>query len=149
MQRLEELSSLVGIHADWLAWVGGVSLATVLISAIAVPVLIRQMPPDYFMEDSAGSEWLRRQHRVLRVTFLFFKNLFGALLVVGGLIMFVTPGQGILTLGAGILLLNFPGKRRFEIWLVTREPVKRAIDWIRRRAGRPPLLLPGDQSKIG
>ncbi len=149
MQRLEELSSLVGIHADWLAWVGGVSLATVLISAIAVPILIRQMPPDYFMEDSAGSEWLRRQHRVLRVTFLFFKNLFGALLVVGGLIMFVTPGQGILTLGAGILLLNFPGKRRFEIWLVTREPVKRAIDWIRRRAGRPPLLLPGDQSKIG
>jgi hypothetical protein len=78
-----------------------------------------------------------------------FKNLFGAVLVVGGLIMFITPGQGILTLVAGILLLNFPGKRRFEVWLVGRKPVHRAIDWIRRRAGRPPILLPADQSKIG
>jgi len=149
MDWLTELWTRLREHEDWLAWIGFASLATVIISAIAVPILIRRMPSDYFLEDSAGSEWMRRQHPVLRVTFLILKNLFGAVLVVGGLIMFLTPGQGILTLVAGILLLNFPGKRRFEVWLMSRKPVNRAVDWIRRRAGRPPILLPSDQSKIG
>ena len=149
MDWLSELLNRLREHEDWLAWVGAASVATVIVSAIAVPVMIRRMPADYFLEDSAGSAWMRRQHPVLRLVLLILKNLFGALLVIGGLIMFVTPGQGILTLAAGILLLNFPGKRRFEIWLVSRKPVNRAIDWIRRRADRPPLLLPSDQSKIG
>jgi hypothetical protein len=149
MDWLTELWTRLREHEGWLAWIGFASLATVIISAVAVPILIRRMPADYFLEDSAGSEWMRRQHPVLRVTLLILKNVFGAILVVGGLIMFLTPGQGILTLVAGILLLNFPGKRRFEIWLVSRKPVNRAIDWIRRRGGRPPILLPSDQSKIG
>jgi hypothetical protein len=149
MDWLTEFWTRLREHEHWLAWIGFASLATVIISAVAVPILIRRMPADYFLEDSAGSEWMRRQHPVLRVTLLVLKNLFGTILVIGGLIMFVTPGQGILTLVAGILLLNFPGKRRFEVWLVSRKPVHRAIDWIRRRAGRPPILLPSDQSKIG
>ncbi|MDH4409853.1 MAG: PGPGW domain-containing protein [Verrucomicrobiales bacterium] len=149
MDRLNELWTRLREHEDWLAWIGFASLATVIISAFAVPILIRSMPADYFLEDSAGSEWMRRRHPALRLVLVLFKNLFGAVLVVGGLIMFITPGQGILTLVAGILLLNFPGKRRFEVWLVGRKPVYRAIDWIRRRAGRPPILLPADQSKIG
>lgn len=149
MDWLDELWTRLREHEEWLAWIGFASLATVIVSAIAVPILIRRMPADYFLEDSAGSEWMRRQHPALRVTLLILKNVFGAILVVGGLIMFVTPGQGILTLVAGILLLNFPGKRRFEIWLVSRKPVHGAIDWIRRRADRPPILLPSDQSKIG
>lgn len=149
MDWLDELWTRLREHEEWLAWIGFASLATVIVSAIAVPILIRRMPADYFLEDSAGSEWMRRQHPAWRVTLLILKNVFGAILVVGGLIMFVTPGQGILTLVAGILLLNFPGKRRFEIWLVSRKPVHGAIDWIRRRADRPPILLPSDQSKIG
>ncbi len=51
---------------------------------------------------------MRRQHPVFRVIILVFKNFLGGVLVIGGLIMFLTPGQGILTLVIGILLLNFP-----------------------------------------
>ena len=149
MDWFREQWSRIGGNEEWLAWIGAISLATVVVSAVAVPMLIRRMPPDYFLEDSAGSEWMRRQHPALRLVLLILKNLFGGILVIGGLIMFITPGQGILTLLAGILLLNFPGKRRFEIWLVRRKPVHRAIDWIRRRAERPPLVLPEDQSNMG
>jgi hypothetical protein len=39
-------------------------------------------------------------------------------------------------------LIDFPGKFRFERWLVAREPVRQSINWLRNRAGRPPLELP-------
>ncbi len=142
MDWLQEQWSRLDGRGELLWWLGAASFATVVVSAFAVPFLIRRMPHDYFLEHSAGADWMRRQHPVLRWVLLFLKNALGAVLVVGGLIMFLTPGQGILTLVVGLLLINFPGKRRFEIWLVKRQPVHRAIDWMRRRAGRPPLELP-------
>lgn len=142
MDWLPEQWSRLREHEEWFAWIGTASLATVVASALLVPAMVRRIPHDYFLEDSAGSDWMRRRHPVIRVVLLVLKNCLGALLVIGGLIMFVTPGQGILTLVVGVLLLNFPGKRRFEIWLVKRKPVHRAIDWMRRRAGRRPLELP-------
>lgn len=135
LERLRE-------HEHWLWWIGAASLATIIVSAFAVPVLIRRMPHDYFLEDSEGSAWMRRQHPAMRIALLVLKNLLGLVIAVGGFIMFFTPGQGLITLVVGILLMNFPGKRRFELWLVRRKPVHRAIDWMRRRAGKPPLTLP-------
>ena len=65
-------------------------------------------------------------------------------LVLAGLIMLVVPGQGLLTLAVGLVLVDFPGKYRLERWLVTRPPVWRAINWLRKRAGREPLERPGE-----
>jgi hypothetical protein len=56
-----------------------------------------------------------------------------------GLAMLVLPGQGILTILIGVMLLDFPGKRRWELWLIRRRGVRHSIDWIRQRAARPPL----------
>ncbi len=50
--------------------------------------------------------------------------------------MLVTPGQGLLTLLIGLLLLNFPGKYRLERWLVRRPGVLRTLNWVRRRRGQ-------------
>ncbi|HQW30346.1 MAG: hypothetical protein KA152_17645 [Verrucomicrobiales bacterium] len=124
------------------AWIGGLSLLTVIVSFITVPMIIRRIPHDYFLETSEAAERIRQQHPVMRISFLILKNLLGAILVTGGLIMFVTPGQGILTLLIGLLLLNFPGKRRLEIRLIRMKPLKRAVDWIRHKAGHRPIVLP-------
>jgi len=51
------------------------------------------------------------------------------------------PGQGILTILIGVMLLNFPGKRRLERWLVSRPRVLPVINGLRARFGKPPLLL--------
>ena len=45
----------------------------------------------------------------------------------------------------GLVLLDFPGKYKLERWLVTRRPVRRSIAWLRRRAGREPLVLEGER----
>ena len=77
------------------AWIGGLSLLTVIVSFITVPMIIRRI-----------------------------------------------PRQVILTLLIGLLLLNFPGKKRLEIRLIRMKPLKRAVDWIRHKAGHRPIVLP-------
>ncbi len=129
-------------HDTVFYWVGAISLATVIVSFVAVPIVIRRMPYDYFLEDSAGAEEIREDHPVLRILFLIFKNLIGGILAIGGLIMFLTPGQGVLTLLIGLLLMDFPGKRGLEIRLMRLKPVKKAVDWIRSKGEKPPLVLP-------
>jgi hypothetical protein len=42
----------------------------------------------------------------------------------------------------GISLVDSPGKRRLELMIVRQRSAKQAIDWIRTRAGQPPLLTP-------
>jgi hypothetical protein len=142
MDWLLEQWRWVKAHDELFVWVGGASLLTLAVSSIAVPMVIRRMPYDYFLETSEGAEAIREQHPALRLIFLILKNGLGLLLMIGGILMFFTPGQGILTLLIGILLLNFPGKRRLEIRLIRIKPLKRAVDWIRRRAGQRPLELP-------
>lgn len=129
-------------HEELFVWIGSLSVVTLLVSFIAVPMVVRRMPHDYFLETSEGAEALRRQHPALRLMFLILKNVLGFFLLIGGLLMLVTPGQGILTLVIGLFLIDFPGKRRLEIRLVRWKPLRRAVDWIRRRAGRRPLELP-------
>ena len=52
-----------------------------------------------------------------------------------------TAALSILTILVGMMLLNFPGKYQFERWLVTRRPVARSINWLRRRANKGPLQI--------
>jgi hypothetical protein len=69
------------------------------------------------------------------------KNLLGYVLVFAGLLMLFLPGQGVVTILIGITLVDFPGKYRFERWVVSQGPVLRSINRLRKRAGRPPLFL--------
>ena len=69
------------------------------------------------------------------------KNLFGVILLLGGMAMLVLPGQGILTILIGLSLLDFPGKRALERRIVGRPLVLQAINRIRRKFNKSPLLV--------
>jgi hypothetical protein len=75
---------------------------------------------------------------------LGLKNAVGSVLVIAGILMLVLPGQGILTLFVGLTLVDFPGKRRLELWLIRKRPVLHAVGWIRSKSGRPALRLPNE-----
>jgi hypothetical protein len=51
------------------------------------------------------------------------------------------PGQGVLTILLGIMLLDFPGKRALETRIVGRPRVNGAVNALRARFGKPPLIL--------
>lgn len=126
----------------WVAWVFGVSVFTLVISALLVPVLVRRMPADYFLEHRPITETIQARHPVGTVLIKVFKSFLGALLVVAGLIMLIMPGQGILTILVGLILMDFPGKKSIELRLIRLPPLWKAVQWIRHRAGRDDLQLP-------
>ena len=127
----------------WLAgWVFLASILMFLGSLIVIPVLVTRMRSDYFISREPPAESRMGQHPAARVAFLAAKNLLGLILLLAGIAMLALPGQGILTILVGITLLNFPGKRRLELRIVRQRRVLRAINWMRARAKRPPLILP-------
>lgn len=65
----------------------------------------------------------------------------GLLLLLAGVIMLVTPGQGVITVLIGLILMDFPGKYGLERKLVTQPAVLRSINWLRAKADQPPLVL--------
>jgi hypothetical protein len=54
------------------------------------------------------------------------------------------PGQGLLTVMIGLMLLDFPGRRRLEKSLARRRSILTAMNRTRARFGHPPLLPPPD-----
>jgi len=129
------------IQATSLWWIGLVSVCTFFASLIIVPWLIVRMPPEYFVNPDHPTRAAAIRHPALRVLYLVAKNLLGAVLVASGILMLVLPGQGLLTILVGAVLLNYPGKFKVERWIVTRPHIWRLVNRLRRYAGQAPLSL--------
>jgi hypothetical protein len=117
-------------------------LVTFAISLAIVSIIMVKLPADYFQVARPRKLWSDR-HPVVRLLGIVAKNLLGLLLVALGILMSIpgVPGQGILTILLGIMLLDFPGKRSLEHKLVSRPQVGRTINKLRQRFGKPGLVL--------
>ena len=119
-----------------------VSIVAFVASLVAVPWVLARLPADYFVAEKREPTLLQNAHPILRVLFLVLKNAIGATFLVGGIAMLVLPGQGILTILLGVSLLDFPGKYALQRRLFRRRPVHRGVNWIRRRTGKAPMVVP-------
>ncbi|MBP7529138.1 MAG: hypothetical protein KA801_14515 [Syntrophorhabdaceae bacterium] len=130
-------------HEAIFAWLTAASIVVFVASLILVPFFIVRIPSDYFARGKGHRKLWADQHPVVRGVLMVAKNLLGCIFIVAGIFMLVLPGQGLLTILIGIMFLNFRGKYELERWIVSRRPVLRSINWIRRHAGRAPLVLEG------
>ena len=119
-------------------WVLGITLVVFLGSIVLVSILLVKLPANYFLESRERGMWVE-QHPVIRWTLRIVKNLIGLVLLVVGVVFLFTPGQGVITILFGLILIDYPGKRRLERWLVSRPGVSRFIN--RLRARLPPKAL--------
>lgn len=133
-------------HPGLMSALGIASILMVALGLVLAPVLVARLPADYFIREGTRASERRDRHPVVHLLLRVLKNLLGGVLVVAGIAMLVLPGQGILTILVGLFLIDGPGKRRLELWLMRRPPVRRTIAWLRRRAGQPPLLLPDEHT---
>lgn len=109
-------------------------------SIVIVPWLVIRMPPDYLVrEPPMRTEW-GHHHPAIRLALKVIKNLLAYCIIAAGVLMLFLPGQGVLTIIAGLLLADFPGKDRLIRWTITRPAVLRSVNWLRVRAHREPLL---------
>jgi hypothetical protein len=125
-----------------LLWASGLSLLGLVATAAGVPWVVARLPHDYFNQAHRAVWRLRAEEPWYALLLGGVKNLVGALLVLLGVVMLVTPGQGLLTLLVGLLLMNFPGKYQLERWLVRRPGVLKALNWLRARRDQPPFDPP-------
>lgn len=146
---MEEFINTYPHLADVVAWIErydvalwwcAVGSAVIAVAMLALtPWLVSLIPDDYFATKERPPIVGRSRHPVLRWSLRIGKNSLGLALIVIGLFLTLMPGQGMITALGGLLLLDFPGKRRLEMWVIRRRGLLHAINWFRARRGRPPL----------
>jgi hypothetical protein len=129
---------------QWALLSAGLFLVTFTVSLAVTAWVVVKLPATYFRDDHhpAAFTWADR-HPALRWTLRVAKNLLGLFLVILGIVLSLPgmPGQGILTILIGLMLLDFPGRRRLEQKLVRRPSIRNGIDRLRLRFGQKPLVL--------
>ncbi len=112
------------------------------VSLLAIGIVMVRIPENYFSSHYErdflpDSPWLVRWGAVIA------KNVFGVFLIVLGIILSLpgVPGQGILTILLGLIMLDIPGKRPLETTIIKRKAVLASINKLRARYRRPPLVV--------
>ncbi|MBI4548467.1 MAG: hypothetical protein HY707_10825 [Ignavibacteriae bacterium] len=143
---IEWMKEFLDVAIQWVSnnagWILIVSLVMLVVSVLAIRLVIIKLPSDYFLDQKPCSE--RKLHPTLSVLLLVLRNIIGFIFVLVGLILSLpgVVGQGILTLLLGLSIMDFPGKRKLELKIISRRIVFHTINSLRAKASKPPLLLP-------
>ena len=134
-------------------FIGGMSWRSVLIGALIfvagfvinlaiVSIILVKIPADHFSKTQRNKLWSDR-HATIRILGIIGKNILGVLLVALGIVLSLpgVPGQGLLTVLLGIMLLDFPGRSKLEQKLLSRPSIINSINRLRQRFDKPPLQL--------
>lgn len=121
-----------------------VSVTSFLVTLIAVPIILVRIPEDYFFYPDRHRVAWNNRHPLLRIPLFVIKNLLGVFFMMVGILMLVLPGQGILTIIIGLVLMEFPGKYHVERWVICRPSVMEFVNWMRIKAGKSKLVAPPD-----
>jgi hypothetical protein len=124
----------------WIAITIGVGSFVVSI-AVTIAVVVR-LPADYFVVEERPLPFAGHA-RPFRWAARVGMNLLGVLLVLVGIVLSLpgVPGQGLLTILFGVMLLDLPGKRALERKIVRRPAIHGSINRLRSRYGRPPIIV--------
>lgn len=120
----------------------GLFLATFTGSLALTAWMLVRLPADYFHSSHSREFWTDKPAAV-RWAGLIGKNIAGLLLVILGVIMSLpgVPGQGLLTILLGVVLLDIPGKRPLESRLLRIPVVLNAVNSLRARYGKPAMII--------
>lgn len=121
---------------------GGLFLVSLAFSFIVLAVVMVKIPENYFSSHYQQS-FMPNSPFLVRWGVVIAKNLLGVFLVILGIILSLpgVPGQGLLTILLGLIMLDIPGKRPLEARIIKRPTILSAINNLRGRFNKPPLVL--------
>jgi len=117
-------------------------LGTFVANIALVSFILVKIPADYFKKTHKTQFWVG-PNPALHAARMIGKNILGIFLVVLGIILSIpgVPGQGLLTILLGVVLVDFPGKRHLERKLLSRREIVKTIDRLRKKFNKPPLEI--------
>jgi hypothetical protein len=117
-------------------------LASFLINLGIVSFILVKLPADHFSKKRKTKFWAGPRPAI-HAAKVSGKNIAGVLLVALGIVLSLpgVPGQGLLTVLLGIMLLDFPGRHRLEQKLLSKPSIVSTINRLRGRFDKPPLQL--------
>lgn len=120
----------------------GLFIFSLVLSFLAIGIVMVKIPENYFSSHYRrdflpNSAWLVRWGAVI------LKNILGVILILIGIILSLpgVPGQGILTILLGLIMLDIPGKRPLEARIIKRPVILAAVNDLRARYNKPPLIM--------
>lgn len=145
MEWFSTIWEFISRYWETLSWskiiLGAVLLLLSVAVSYAVVVLVMiKIPADYFSPHySSGIS--KSSSFFVRWGAVIFKNIMGVLLVLLGIAMMLGPGPGLLTVLIGLIMMDIPGKRPLEAKIIQRPAVLSAINSLRARYNKSPLVM--------
>jgi hypothetical protein len=121
---------------DYIGLIVTVSALIFVVSLIFTPFLVSKIPHDYFTNPQYHKLEIKHFGHLI---FVVLRSVFGFLLILLGVAMLFTPGQGILAIIVGLFLMEFPGKKRLEHKIIENEITFKSLNWMREKFKKPPL----------
>ena len=123
-----------------IAWTLLFSVVAIIASYGLIVIGMIKIPADYF-SSTYVKEINLDNHFSIRWAAFIIKNIIGFILVIAGIIMIFTPGPGVPTILLGLIMMDIPGKRPFEAKLIQRPMVLSAVNDLRAKYNKPPLIM--------
>ena len=137
-----EISRLATVHASLLKGLALGSLCFFILTPILAPAVIVLMPADALVRNRRHFADRPPLRRAGYLVWHILKNLLGITLMLLGVLLLFMPGQGLLTIFAGTLLTDLPGKRRLSGRLLGSGRIRPVVDRLRQKYGKAPLIFP-------
>ncbi len=120
----------------------GVFLLSLGFSFLAIAIVMVKIPANYFSPNYEQS-FMPDKPWYIRWSAVIIKNIFGVFLIILGILLSLpgVPGQGILTILLGLIMIDIPGKRPLEARIIKRPNVLAAINKLRKKYNKPPLIM--------
>ncbi len=134
----------LSFFTPYLPWMALASFVSLILVVVLLPAIVMQLPEDYFVRERRQPVGQQTGRPSVMGIINLDKNLLGILFILAGVLMTVLPGQGLLTILIGMILVNFPGKYRLEQVLIRQELISQTLNGLRRKANKKAFELPPD-----
>jgi len=132
---------------DWtliISVVAIVSLAVCVLGVVTAPFMVARLKKDTFTQERMRRVEAARARRGHSRGVWLARNIGGSVVILVALPMLIGPGQGVLTLVLGLVILDTRWKHRLVLRLTRPSVVRRGLNGLRRKMGREAFVFDGD-----
>ena len=136
---LEQIIDLIDDYKSIIFWLGLLSFLIFIFSLVTIKWLVALIPSDYFV--SKKDTKFKSEYPFIWLISMIIKNIIGYVLIIGGILMLLLPGQGLFTIFIGLMMSNYPGKYYIEKKFIAIPSILRTINWLRKQSNKEPIII--------